>query len=104
MIWRNKVGELGRDRRFRPSSIAILTGSFALGLALFSTGSTPRTLLAIAVGTVTLGILLLYPELALALYVVVGDVKGDDRVAALVPVDLTLVLGAVLLGGMALNL
>jgi O-antigen ligase len=104
MIWRNKVGELGRDRRFRPSSIAILTGSFALGLALFSTGSTPRTLLAIAVGTVTLGILLLYPELALALYVVVGDVKGDDRVAALVPVDLTLVLGAALLAGMALNL
>ncbi len=50
-----------------------------------------------------MGILLLYPELALALYVVIGDVKGDDRVAALVPVDLTLALGAVLLAGIVIN-
>ncbi len=104
MIWRNKLGDIERGFRFRWSSVAILTGSFAAGLMLFSAGGAPRTLLAVAVGAVTLGILFLYPELALALYVVVGDVKGDDRVAALIPADLTLVLGAVLLGGMVLNL
>ena len=48
--------------------------------------------------------LLIYPEVALALYVVVGDLKGDDRIAALLPVDLTLALGALLLAGIALNL
>ncbi len=47
--------------------------------------------------------LLAFPELALALYVVIGDVKGDERVASLVPVDLTLALGAVLFVGMLLN-
>ena len=41
--------------------------------------------------------------MALALYVVIGDVKGDERVASLLPVDLTLALGAVLLAGMLLN-
>ena len=48
--------------------------------------------------------LLIYPEVALALYVVIGDLKGDDRIAALLPVDLTLALGALLLVGISLNL
>ena len=47
--------------------------------------------------------LLAYPEVALALYTVVGDIKGDDRLAALLPFDLTLLLAAVLLAGIALN-
>ena len=34
---------------------------------------------------------------------VIGDVKGDDRVAALLPWDLTLVLGGVLVAGIILN-
>ena len=54
-------------------------------------------------GAATVVALLLYPELALALYVVVGDVKGDDRVAALLPWDLTLALGGVLIAGIILN-
>ncbi len=51
-----------------------------------------------------LAVLLAYPELALALYVVIGDVKGDERVAGLLPWDLTLVLGGILLAGILLNL
>ena len=89
--------------RFPFSSLAILAGAFAAGVLLFSFGATPEKLLCAAFGVAALGVLLLYPELALALYVVIGDVKGDDRVAALLPYDLTLALGAVLLAGIALN-
>ena len=56
-----------------------------------------------AAGASVAFVLLLFPEFALALYVVVGDVKGDDRVAALLPFDWTIALGAVLLAGIALN-
>jgi O-antigen ligase len=52
----------------------------------------------------TISALLLYPEFALALYVVVGDVKGDDRIASLGFLDLTLAVGAILLAGIALNM
>jgi len=104
MSWQNKCGGVGRGLRFWLASATILALSFATGLTLVPSVDTPRTLLAIAAGAVTLGVLLVYPELALAFYLVAGDVKGDDRVAALVPADLTLVLGAILLGGMALNL
>ncbi len=89
--------------RFSFSSIAILAASLIAGMALFSFGPTPEGLLCGVAGTAVLGALLLYPELALALYVVVGDVKGDERVASLLPYDLTLALGAILLAGIALN-
>lgn len=89
--------------RLSVSSVILLGCSIAAGIALFSYGATPQKLLFAAAGVASLAALLLYPELALALYVVVGDVKGDGRIASLLPYDLTLVLGAVLLAGLALN-
>ncbi len=84
-------------------NLAILAGSVALGVTLACFSDSPATILPAAVGIAGLMVLLLYPELALALYVVIGDVKGDDRVASLLPVDLTLALGAVLLAGILLT-
>ncbi|HKV03878.1 MAG TPA: O-antigen ligase family protein [Candidatus Acidoferrales bacterium] len=89
--------------RFSFPSLAILACSLAAGVALFSLVATPGALICLLAAAAALGALLFYPEFALALYVVVGDVKGDDRVASLLPYDLTLVLGAVLLAGIALN-
>jgi O-antigen ligase len=100
---RGKFGLRGADLRVRLSSLAIVASSLAAGIVLFSFGATPETFLYAAVGAAALVILLLYPEFALALYVVVGDVKGDDRISALLPYDLTLALAAVLLAGIALN-
>lgn len=91
------------DSRSHFTSLAILGGSLIAGFALFSFGPTPERLLCTVAGAAALVGLVFYPELALALYVVVGDVKGDDRVAALLPFDLTLALGAILLAGIALN-
>ncbi|MBZ5693765.1 MAG: O-antigen ligase family protein [Acidobacteriia bacterium] len=85
------------------SSVVLLGCSIAAGIALFAFGAKPLEILCAAAGAASLGVLLLYPELALALYVVVGDVKGDGRIASLLPYDLTLVLGVVLLAGLALN-
>jgi hypothetical protein len=85
-------------------SIAILVASVAAGFSFLAFDLTARRsalfCLAVLLGTS----LLLYPELALALYVVVGDVKGDDRVAALLPWDMTLALGGFLVAGIILNL
>src|SRR5271156_834579 len=96
-----------RHPRLRPifpfGSLAILSCSLACGFALFAFDATPRIILTLIVAAAALAAVLLYPEFALALYVVIGDVKGDDRVASLLPVDLTLVLGAVLVVGIALN-
>ncbi|HEX4074567.1 MAG TPA: O-antigen ligase family protein [Candidatus Acidoferrales bacterium] len=69
--------------------------------AYFSGG--PTKFVEAAAGVAGFVVLLMYPELALALYVVIGDVKGDDRLASLLPVDLTLALGAVLVAGIGLN-
>ncbi|MGA9593418.1 MAG: O-antigen ligase family protein [Candidatus Acidiferrales bacterium] len=77
-----------------------LTGSFAL----FALEPNPRVVFEAALGAAAIVALLLYPEFALALYVIVGDIKGDDQIASLVPVDLTLALGAILFAGMVLNL
>jgi O-antigen ligase len=84
------------------SSGVLLAAAVAAGFVLFAMDSPQRMLLVLA-GGVCVVALLCYPEFALALYVVVGDVKGDERVASLLPVDLTLALGAVLLAGIALN-
>jgi O-antigen ligase len=93
-----------RGRRISSfASLAILAASLAGGFALFSLDAAPKTILLAIAATAGLVLVLLYPEFALALYVVIGDVKGDERVAALLPVDLTLVLGAVLVCGIALN-
>src|SRR5271170_5605410 len=85
------------------SGLAILAASLIVGFALFSISPGPRMLAVVFLGVAVLLALLLYPELALALYVVIGDVKGDERVAALLPWDLTLALGGVLIAGIILN-
>lgn len=90
--------------RSRLSGPAILCVSMAFGTVLFWAAQSPRLFLFTALGAALVAVLVLYPELALALYVVVGDIKGDAHVAALFPFDLTLALGAVLLAGIALNL
>jgi len=82
---------------------AILGMAAAVGVGFYLLASVPGTAFFYAIGAAALALLLCYPELALALYVVVGDVKGDDRVAALLPVDWTLALGAILVAGIALN-
>ena len=97
------VGGVGSGRLFSPMNAALFILSLATGCALFALDGSPRTLFIVASGVASLAVLLAFPELALALYVVVGDVKGDDRVASLIPADLTLVLAAILLAGIALN-
>ena len=84
-------------------NLVIGAASVSVGFALIWISPEPRMLPLVFVGVAALLALLIYPELALALYVVIGDVKGDDRVAALLPWDLTLVLGGVLIAGIILN-
>ena len=56
--------------------------------AVRAVDATPRAAAgAVLGGLAAIAVLLAYPELALALYVVVGDVKGDERVAGLLPWD-----------------
>jgi O-antigen ligase len=81
----------------------VLGLSIGFGLLLCAIEATPRTAALGILGMAGFAILLMYPELALALYVVVGDVKGDERVAGLLPWDLTLVLGGILVAGILLN-
>lgn len=96
--------EISSGLRLSPSNLLILVLSLAAGFAVFSFDPNPRTIVLFILGAATLVGLLVYPEFALALYLVAGDVKGDERIGSLLPWDLTLVLGAVLLAGMALNL
>src|SRR5271170_4584637 len=81
----------------------VAAAAVMLGFAAFSIFPDPRVLPLVFLGAAAAIALLLYPELALALYVVIGDVKGDERVAALLPWDLTLALGGVLIAGIILN-
>jgi O-antigen ligase len=99
----NALTSPGKFGDFDFSSVAIVGASTAVGFLVFSFDLTPRIAGLACVGVIALVALLLYPEFALALYVVVGDVKGDDRVAALLPWDLTLALGGVLIAGIILN-
>jgi len=88
----------------RASSLVAFAISFIAGVAFCAIGLSPQSLLAFLLGAGAIAVFLFYPELALALYVVIGDLKGDERIASLFPVDLTLVLGAIILAGIALNL
>jgi O-antigen ligase len=88
----------------RFATFAILAASLAAGWALFATAFSPSTVIVCVLGAATVALLFYYPELALALYVVIGDLKGDERVASILPVDLTLALGAIILFGIVLNL
>ena len=83
--------------------LAIWACSVAAGFSAFAFVDAPRGILFAALGIGAL-LLLLYPELALALYVVIGDLKGDDRIGSLLPLDLTLALGTILVAGVVLNL
>jgi len=82
---------------------AILMAAICFGFVFFAIDPTPRTVPIAFLGVAVAVALLAYPELALALYVVIGDVKGDERVAALLPWDLTLALGGMLVAGILLN-
>jgi putative inorganic carbon (hco3(-)) transporter len=87
----------------RPASqLPVLGAAVAAGVALTVLFANSHLLLETAAASAAL-VLLLFPEFALALYVVVGDVKGDDRVAALLPFDWTIALGALLFAGIILN-
>jgi O-antigen ligase len=99
----NTLGVPGKFARGNLSGTVILAASATMGFALFSVSAEPRAIPLAFLSAAALLALLLYPELALALYVVIGDVKGDDRVAALLPWDLTLGLGGVLVAGIILN-
>lgn len=90
--------------QLRSSSAVVLALSFASGSALFAAHFSIQMVIAVALGIAGIAVLLVYPELALALYVVIGDLKGDERVASILSVDLTLALGAIILCGIALNL
>jgi O-antigen ligase len=90
--------------QLRLSSAAVLALSFAGGFALFAAHFSIQMVIALALGVAGIAVLLAYPELGLALYVVIGDLKGDERVASILPVDLTLALGAIILCGIVLNL
>ncbi|HTV58545.1 MAG TPA: O-antigen ligase family protein [Verrucomicrobiae bacterium] len=88
----------------RVSSVWLFLPAVAAGFAVFSLGRSPAMLLAGVAGVTGIVLLLRYPEFALALYIVIGDIKGDNRISSLVPVDLTLAVGAVLLAGIFLSL
>ena len=98
------IGGISRSASLLGSSAAILIASIAAGFLLFAFDVNPARLLMIAGAAAATITLLFFPEFALALYVVIGDIKGDDRVANLFPVDLTLALAALLIAGIALNL
>ena len=76
--------------------------SFGVGVMLALCLGQPFFLLVTA-GVAAVVSLLFFPEIALALYVVVGDVKGDERVAALLPFDWTIALGIVITAGIVLH-
>ena len=86
------------------SRAAILGASLLVSLAVFGLSGNPTMALIYTAGAAAAIGLLLHPELALALFVVVGDIKGDDRVASLLPFDLTLAFAALVAAGIALKL
>jgi O-antigen ligase len=101
--WPCKSAARGSSRRSLWTAAALVGCSMSAGFAIFSVAATPSAFALPLIAIAGLLALLVWPEMALALYVVVGDVKGDDRVAALLPFDFTLLLGAVLLAGIALK-
>jgi O-antigen ligase len=104
MDFRTHIGALSSASPFRVSNTVVLAASLAVGISMAFALQSPATLLCPALGLAAVCVFLLYPELALAAYVVVGDVKGNESVASLVPIDLTVALGVLLLAGIALNL
>ncbi len=85
------------------TAIATLGVAMAIGVCLSATGASPADFGLALTGAGAVAALLLWPEFALALYVVIGDVKGDERIVSLTPYDLTLVLAGILVAGLGLN-
>jgi O-antigen ligase len=85
------------------SNLALFAAAIAVGALCVAFGDGLHSFSLLVAAAAVLAVLLIYPEFALALYVVIGDVKGDERVASLFPMDLTLVLGTILLAGIILN-
>src|SRR5690348_698446 len=77
--------------------------SLSLGVVVCLAAGNPKMLL-YAGAAAALASLLWFPEIGLAMYVLIGDVKGDDRIAALIPFDWTVTLCIVILAGLVLNL
>jgi O-antigen ligase len=98
------VGVLPLAARNRLPEASVIALSLVAGVAIAFVLDSPRTLLVPTIGVAAALAFLLYPELALAVYVVVGDVKGNESVASLLPIDLTVAMGAILLAGIILNL
>jgi O-antigen ligase len=98
------LGVFHKFHQLSLSGFATLAASIGLGWGLFAANLSGQTLIVYVLGVAGVVVLLAYPELALALYVVIGDLKGDERVASILPMDLTLALGAIILVGIALNL
>ena len=90
--------------RIGMSGLLALAGVLIGGAVFVAAGFSGRNLLTFAFGACAICLFLCYPELALALYVVIGDLKGDERIASLFPADLTLVLGAIIVAGIAFRL
>ena len=97
------ISAIGEFHQSRLSRFAITAAFLAGGCALFGANFSLQTVIAFVLGIAGIAVLLFYPELALALYVVIGDLKGDERVAAILPVDLTLALGAIVFLGIVFN-
>jgi len=90
--------------RIGVSGLVALAAVLGGGAIFVAAGFSGRSLLVLGLGACAICLFLFYPELALALYVVIGDLKGDERIASLFPVDLTLVLGAIIVAGIAFRL
>ncbi|HUC42317.1 MAG TPA: O-antigen ligase family protein [Candidatus Micrarchaeaceae archaeon] len=91
-----------RDNKPFPARLALFAAIPAF--LFFTLVSSPRFAWEAVLGLAAIAILLRYPEFALALYVVIGDIKGDNRIASAVPFDLTLGVGVILCAGVLLNL
>lgn len=90
-------------RTHAQSNVAIFACSLAFSFLLFAAiGSAKLAELLLLAGCLL--VLLWHPEFALAAFLVVGDVKGDDRIAALFPFDLTLAIGTIVIVGILLSL
>jgi hypothetical protein len=96
-------GRLGLAWPLQFLEMSVVAVSLAIGSMVSLAIISHQTFLLPLLGIPAIAVFLIYPELALAAYVVVGDVKGNESVASLLPVDLTLAMGAILLAGIALN-
>ncbi len=100
----NTIAHFGESFSFSAFCVPLFALTLGAGLAFLFLNVSPINFLLVTGCAAAVTALLLYPEFALALYVVVGDVKGDDRIASFGFLDLTLAVGAILLAGITLNM